>query len=431
MSLETVIGSFPKLTNVSVDNNVGKWVQFWITKLKDDYAEANETGSRFLQYETLDQALNPTKKDDPKHTWHGVQKVAKKDADGKSVKEGKSVVYEEIENDWPVKKFATVTSDVKRHFTFLLNRFFFEANNCYVANDNTFGTDAEVLNNVCQHSLESESPSFAALVIKVAQGRIDADAQLNDNQFSSEKYKGDNLHGYIKSRAVDYFKNNNTAPSSQIGVLVTQFLKFLKVYSILITDVLLVKREAITSKLSQVILKHLFTLTLADGVEFSAELFDRMNDFVKNYKEEKAEAAEKKKSAPKKEGKGGNKKKTTKKSKSDEDDDADEDEDEAGEDEAGEDDADADDDNDDEEEKKKPAKKPVTKKSAAKAPSPTKTKETKEVKETKETKETKAKAPAKGKKAAAEAPKKPSEQAKSTRQAKMDEADDFDAEDDA
>jgi len=413
MSLETVIGNFPKLSNPSVDNNIGRWVQFWIIKLKDNYVEATEGETRFQQYETLEQAMNPVKKDEPKYTWHGVQKVPQKGDDKKPIKDGKSIVYEDVEGDWPVKKYATVTSDVKRHVTFLFNRFFFEAHNFYASNDNSFGTDAEVLKNVSQHSLDSESPSLAAFIIKVAQGPIDADAQLNDNGINSDKYKGDSLHGYLKGRVVDYFKNNNTAPSSQIGILVTQFLKFLKVYSILIADILLVKREAITAKLSHVVLKHLFTMTLSSGIEFSAELFDRMNDFVKNYKEEKAEAAEKKKSAPKKEGKGGNKKKT-KKSK-DEEEDADEDEDPEQEADEEEEVEEENEDNDQEEDEKKPVKKPAA---PAKKPA------------AKEVKETKAKAPVKGKKQA-DAPKKPSEQAKKAPKPKMDDADDFDADEEA
>jgi hypothetical protein len=298
-SLTAAIGNFPKLLAPSVDTKIGQSLLIWLTKLKDDMVE--ETGSeKFIEYETLEHALNPVKKDEAKHTWHGNKKVPLKDENDETVKENGKVVYEEEEGDWQVSKFISIQADAKRHFTCLLNRYLFEAQNYYNENNNSFGTDDEVLANVAKHSIESEDPCVAGMIIKSCDGPVDVSARLNDNDFNSDKFKSDALHGYLKARALDYFKNNNSAPASQIGVLITRFLDFCKLFCVFSMNSMWVRRKTFNEEFFFTQLRNIYTLVLKDQIVYSEELEGIMHDLLKSTKDEKAAATEKRKAAPKK-----------------------------------------------------------------------------------------------------------------------------------
>jgi hypothetical protein len=152
---------------------------------------------------------------------------------------------------------------------------------------------------VYTHSTSSEDPSVAAMVIKCADGSIDADAQLNDDEISSEKYKADGLHTYIKSRAVDYFKNGNKGCASHIGVLTTAFIKFMKMMSIFSANAMWEKKATMTVDFFMTQLRNVYSLVHKDGLTLSGDLVSSMASFVEVCRKQKKDETEARKANPK------------------------------------------------------------------------------------------------------------------------------------
>lgn len=314
------IGDMPKLQAYVLDTHIGRWMTFWITKLKDDAVAASSDETTYQEFTTLEQLLNPRKKDEEKYTWNGTCKVAKKGEDGKSLKVDDKIVYEDVTGDHPVKNFIAVGTPIKRAFVFLLSRFFFEAHNAYVENNNSLGTEEDVLRLVRDHSLNSESPAVAAMIINAVDNKFPIDLLLNDNDFQSDKFKPEALFNAIKSRVVEYFKNKNTTPSSHIGILVTTFIRFMKLFAVLSANSLYEKKTAMTMAFFNTQMRTVYSLVYQEGLAFNPELMSDIDSFITTCEEAKKAEAERKKAEPKKT-------KPTKKADAEEDADEDQDED--------------------------------------------------------------------------------------------------------
>lgn len=297
MSWTSDIGDFPKLLSTSIDTYLGRWMTFWVTKIKDDYAEESNVEDYLIEYETLEQAMNPRKKkDEDKYTWHGTAKITKKDSDGKPIKDGKKVVYEEVEGDHPVKKFVSVGGPVKRAMVFMLNRFFYEAQKLYTESGSFTSDDKDVLQTLYQHSMDSEEPKVAAFIIKVAEQTQQMTAILNDDEFSSDNFKAGELNKKISDNCSDYFRKGNKTPQADINVLVETFVSFLKAFSILSANSLYEKRQAFGLPLFMTQMRNLYSFINVEELVFTAELSEKIPQFIKSCEDaKKAEAAQRKK----------------------------------------------------------------------------------------------------------------------------------------
>ena len=302
---KTEIGDFPKLQAVSVANAIGQRMNFWMTSLKDDFCKDLETPNEFTQYRTIEQLLNPpttteegedgkTKEKKEKLTWHGVRNVAKKDADGKSLKdEDGKVIHENVEGDWPMSNFSTVPSPVKRAAVYLANRYFHEALEAFTENGNTFGNDA--LKVVSEYSTTSKTPSIAAMIIAVAAKGENMSAMINDDNCSNDKHKMDDVNNKIVNIVTDYFKVNNKSPQLQLRALTDTFVKFLRVLSVFSANSLYENHKAINMTFFKVQLRNAFSMVYADGLVLTPEFIEKLDNYIESWDvQAKAEAAKRK-----------------------------------------------------------------------------------------------------------------------------------------
>jgi len=302
-----IVGDFPNLKSTTMENKLGQWVYFYILCRKDAILDGNDFDepdqNPHLGFETLHQALNPKKKEE-KYTWHGTKEVAKKDSKdgkGKSLKnkDGK-IVKEKITQDWPVSKFVTINGDTKKLFGFVLNRYFREIQMMYNNSKKRLPPDETVLSEVLDYSTRSCAHSIAAMVIKSA-ALIDINRLLPDNGFVSDKFKS-SLHQYIKDKAVDYFKHEGAdcAPLSQLDILTLQYVKFVKLMCVLMTNTLYHKRGTVAAPLFFSTLRTVYTMmhgTVVHGneLELSAETCINMQDYIDACKDEKLAQTNKRK----------------------------------------------------------------------------------------------------------------------------------------
>lgn len=301
----TEIGNFPKLQAAAIANAIGNRMNYWMTSIKDDMCKDMEQPNEYTQYRTVEQLLNPpttteetedgkTKEKKDKLTWHGVRTIAKKGADNKSLKDEEgNVVYEEVEGDWPMSNFSTVTTPTKRALVYLLNRFMFEAQNAFHENGDSFGNDA--LKVVSDHSVAGESPSIAAMIIAVAAKCETMCNIINDDNCSDDKHKSDDVNNKINNAVTEYFKVGSKAPSTQLKVLVDTFVKFLRVLSVFSVNSLFEAHKAINMTFLKVQLRNAFSLVQTADMAITPEFMEKLDSYIESWdKQNKAEAAKRK-----------------------------------------------------------------------------------------------------------------------------------------
>lgn len=288
-------GNFSELTKPTMETHFGRWMYFYILKRKDDLVSASGLDENpLIRYESLHQAMNPKKKDEAKYTWHGIEMVPKLDANGDKIKEKNKLVREEQEGDWPIKKYLTVNGDVKGMLVFLLTRFIFEVQQAYEDNGNSFDEGENVLSQVAEYSYEHCDPHLASAIIAATDPKlVDVEKLLPDNGFNSDRFKCDSLHKYILDRTLSYFKDKqDSAPHAQVSIIVTQFIKFLKLISFMIAEACWVKKQPVGAPLFLATIRNIFVFIRSEGEEFSGELASWMNEWIDTCKKLKKQKRE-------------------------------------------------------------------------------------------------------------------------------------------
>lgn len=316
----TSIGNFKTLQAVGIRNQLARTMYLTVVKHKDDLLEAaNRDENPMYMYETLSMALAPKGKDAQKFTYKG-------DKTTKDKKTGKSVTQKNV--DLPMKKFVTITFEAKAGMAFLLNMFVKECYGCYKSKGYKFGPDDKVLQNVMDYT-DSLAPEAIVTPAIIRVGDVMDVDSIVQNNFG-------NIQTELMNKINPIFKDEEgKSPESKVEILVKAFVKFLKVVSVLMGDLLFEKRAAVNKVFLLGIMRQLNSLIKMYGACFEQEVLDTMAEFIDATK------------PPAKEGGKGKKKKSE-----------DGDDDDAGDDDDGDGDLDGvdeDDDGEDEDDKKKKA----------------------------------------------------------------------------
>jgi len=361
---EDKIGDFKTLTQKAVLEKFGTAVYLYIlacrsrkhlelTDNDDEYTAYDPTDELsvprdpYFKFETFDQVLNPKpKKPAPKKkaatkapakgkgkgkpkkeeedeeapaeeadenaepaffTYEAAEKRAVKDpADKKKNLKGKDgkVKYETVVGLHKVKKFATVGIDLKKYIAYLFNKFLFEAHQCFEKNGKKFAANTGVLEQVCTYVNANYDKDGLTPFIVAASELVPVDNFIDDGAITGSTLEFE-LVEYLLSKAKVFFKDSkNNSPTTPLTTIITTFVNFLKVVSILYMEGIWGKSPgAMHIACFESVIRQLYVLLNADergGHSFQYEIYSSANEWVaqqeeaaKKERESKAKAAAK------------------------------------------------------------------------------------------------------------------------------------------
>jgi hypothetical protein len=274
-----IIGNFKNLQSSGTRNVLAKFVYLTVLKVKDDIVDnANLDDNPFYMYETLAQALagKGTKENPIKNTYKGDKKTTDK-------KTKKTTVQKNV--DIPVKKFVTVTGEASRGLTFLLNMYIKECKDYYDSNKHSFGPDDKLLTKIVEYA-ESQTGTIAGAIIR-ASDAMDANNIVESN-FADIK-------SYLTSKTNAYFKTSeNATQDTKIEIVVSAFIRFLKILSIMMGGILYDKRVAVNKPFLNGMIRQLNSFLHMHGTCIEPEVLANMSEYIEATKPAKSEKKEKK-----------------------------------------------------------------------------------------------------------------------------------------
>jgi len=313
------IGKFPNLNTPSFKNELSKAFYLATLKRKDEIVRScqyDEGEDPNYMFETLDQAMTPRTKDQPKYTFTGIKKSKDKDT---------GITVEET-CEQPMKKFVTVTVEAKTILIYLINAFYKEIHDYYKANKNVFPDESRLVSELVKFSQQKSENSIIPFVTHCTEV-FQIQTIINGGFNSIEKKIVDKVRTYFKD-------TEDKTPDAKLAITAELFVKFMHVLVVMSTDLLYEKRQAVNMQFLFGILRQISTMGKQHDAGLNQDVFNMMKEFVEANKP----------------------KKTGKKEGDDEEEEADQDQE----------DGEAED--DEAPKKKKPAKKAPAKKTAKKAP---------------------------------------------------------------
>jgi hypothetical protein len=274
-----IIGKF---NNINGNGNIIKhiWITMYNTIVfhKDElHKEGVKETVDLKMFETYQQYHTPKEKGS-KYTYFG-KKITKDKTTNKRV---------EIECDQPVKKFANITVEVKYAFMFLLNRYIYECNKCFVESKCKLKSPDKVLDQVDEYARKNILLPITPFLIKVYEMyKIEHLLEPSWKNHCEEFNK--KISGYFKDR-------DDVCPKDSVNKLVEVFVKFIKVISLMICDILYAGRKAVNGPLFYGCLGTLNTMCNTQDYPIESEMISNMIEYVENNKPPPVKKAKKSKS---------------------------------------------------------------------------------------------------------------------------------------
>jgi len=233
---------------------------------EEEEEEEENTEPAFYTYEAAER--KPVK--DPKNP-----KVSKKGADGK-------VLYETVVGEHKVKKFATISTDLKKYITYLFNKYLKEAHTCY--EDQKFAKTTPVLEQTTAYVAKHyDNDGITPFIIAVG-NLLPVDNFVDESAIKGSDLAFD-LSEFLITRAQKFFKDKKGhSPNSEIGEIVEAFVTFLKVVCVLYLQGTWGKSPgAMHIPVFEGVIRQLYVLLNGDekgGFTFQYEVFTAANDWV-------------------------------------------------------------------------------------------------------------------------------------------------------
>lgn len=243
----------------------------------EEEEEEENAEPAFYTYEAAEK--KPVK--DPKNP-----KASKKGADGK-------VLYETVVGEHKVKKFATISTDLKKYITYLFNKYLKEAHSCF--EDQKFAKTTPVLEQTSAYvSKHYDNDGITPFIIAVG-NLLPVDNFVDESAIKGSDL-GFDLSEFLISRAQKFFKDKKGhSPNSEIGEIVEAFVSFLKVVCVLYLQGTWGKSPgAMHIPVFEGVIRQLYVLLNADekgGFTFQYEVFTAANDWVAESEAAKVEKA--------------------------------------------------------------------------------------------------------------------------------------------
>lgn len=243
---------------------------------EEEEAEENAEPA-FYTYEAAER--KPVK--DPKNP-----KVSKKGADGK-------VLYETVVGEHKVKKFATISTDLKKYITYLFNKYLKEAHACY--EDQKFAKTTPVLEQTSAYVTKHyDNDGITPFIIAVG-NLLPVDNFVDESAIKGSDLAFD-LSEFLITRAQKFFKDKKGhSPNSEIGEIVEAFVTFLKVVCVMYLHGIWGKSPgAMHIPAFEGVIRQLYVLLNADekgGFTFQYEIYTAANDWVAESEAAKVEKA--------------------------------------------------------------------------------------------------------------------------------------------
>lgn len=268
-----LIGVFEKALQPGHIKKLVKAFSLFIVKRKDtlvDNCNFLEGENPFHIYETLEMAMATRKKDDKKPFY-----IGKKITVDKNTK--KKTEYENVEIT--MKKFASITSEVKNGLLFILFKYMKECHDCYLKNGKTFGPEDQILTQITTFA-ETSCISPITPVITQIIDIIDIE-KIIDGAYQD-------LHKELSQPLRTYFKGSEEkVPDKQLNVIIDAYIKFIKIIAVLMTDILFEKRYAINKTLLCSILRQMNTMLVGHNCEIDSDLMTYIKEYIDKHKPEK------------------------------------------------------------------------------------------------------------------------------------------------
>lgn len=279
------IGDFSTLQTVAFKGKLAKAFYVAILREKENIAQKQflDNDPNFM-YETLDMALHPPEKEEPKPTYRGIRKIRDKDLD----------ITVEEECDIPLKKFVTVTVEAKTVLIYLLNAYIKEAHAYYKAHKHTFPAEKDLFAALIEYSKKHcGSPVLPFIVRTVEKFRVEH--RIQGGYLNIEKAISNGLPAFFKD-------GEDRTPEAKLNLIIITFVKFISVLAVASASMLFEKRAAINAPFMFGLLRNFSAFCNCDdekdGLVEDSYVF--MRDYVeanKPKKKEKSEDGEKKKPA--------------------------------------------------------------------------------------------------------------------------------------
>jgi hypothetical protein len=266
----TGLNKFPNLTNSAFINNIGKGFYLGCIKVKDNMVKdfySNEEQHPLYAYETLDQAQHPGK-GNTKHKYHGTKKIKDKDMG----------LEEEVEGDFPMKKYVTISADIKWNIQFLLVTYINDIHTFYKSNKYVLPSNTEELQTkIVEHCTKCNAYPVAQFIFTCV------------DKYYHEKHMPGAYGGMdtiILDKASNYFKNEaDQAPKGPLIHLIDQFVKFLSIIQVdLVANMFLCPTRKTVNIFTLVGLLNSMNEKLSSG-RVSSEYVKTLLDFVVANKE--------------------------------------------------------------------------------------------------------------------------------------------------
>lgn len=279
-SWANIIGNYINLGGNPIRVALGHVSYLYILKQIDIHLENSlDDNEWFKCYETLHMALNPKKKikDDENskgYTYIGDRIVIKKDADGKSIKDEKGNIIKETEKDveLPVKKYVNITVPYRTGLAFLLQKYVHECVSCFNDGNHMFKGKEYVLEQVYKYAQSNiPNPVFPAIIRAVDTFKVELIIDYDYEEFSQFLY--DKCKGYFKGK-------EDQVPQEQLRLIVTTFIKFIKMVSIYVADLIYEKHQVVNNDMLFGVLRIINSNIFQYDASFTESLFVSMKKYI-------------------------------------------------------------------------------------------------------------------------------------------------------
>jgi hypothetical protein len=269
------IGKFLQLQAVAFKNDLAKALYLAMLKQKDAITEkCHYDEDPFYMYETLQQALNPRKKDEPKYTYAGVKKIKDKDT---------GITMEE-EGQLPMKKFVTITVEAKSILIYLLNAYVKEVKSYYDSHKHTFPEESKLLSELIKYS-QSQSADPIIPFIFYASEVSQIDKIIKGGFNSIEKKLVDKMRTYFKDK-------EDKTPDAKLALVAETFVRFLNMLAVMSADILYEKRQAVNMQFLFGVLRVVSSLVQHHDASLNQDVLNNMKEYVEATKPKKKEKGE-------------------------------------------------------------------------------------------------------------------------------------------
>jgi len=297
-TLETFMGDHEKLKAPLAATRVGTALQIAILQHRDSLkALSSEEIDRYEEYHNLYEELHPkrkpTKKKDEeadeddeeeedenayKYCYWGKQRIKNEDT-------GK---MEEVEGEWPKKRFVTIATPAKLVLQYMINCYIDECRAYYLENDNSFPGD-NLMESIQTFVFEHREDPITPFIYKVSKLYKNVDDILEDENTKGTGKLGD----YIETAIKDIFdlKKSGKNTISKLFVIRETFVSFIKVLAINMMDYLWEQRSPFNLGMLLGTFRQLSRLV--GGGECPDSFYDYAKMFVKENENNKKVASAK------------------------------------------------------------------------------------------------------------------------------------------